>query len=77
MIKTPIIQRCKSDKRNFLERFSENWWEINGSGIVGCRLILGLPRWPKFLKIKVVMINGKHLERLEQFLNNKPFVWKQ
>ena len=26
------------------------------------------------LKIKVVMINGKHLDRLENFLNNKPFI---
>jgi uridylate kinase len=26
------------------------------------------------LKLKVVMINGKHLERLEDFLNNKPFI---
>jgi len=26
------------------------------------------------LKIKVAMINGKHIERLEDFLNNKPFI---
>jgi len=26
------------------------------------------------LKLKVVMLNGKNLERLEDFLNNKPFV---
>ena len=26
------------------------------------------------LKIKVAIINGKHLERLEDFLNNKPFI---
>ena len=26
------------------------------------------------LKIKVAMVNGKHLERLEDFLNNKPFI---
>ena len=26
------------------------------------------------LKLKVVMINGKNLERLEDFLNNKPFI---
>lgn len=26
------------------------------------------------LKIKVIMINGKNLERLEDFLNNKPFI---
>lgn len=26
------------------------------------------------LKLKVVMINGKYLERLEDFLNNKPFI---
>jgi uridylate kinase len=26
------------------------------------------------LKLKVIMINGKNLERLEDFLNNKPFV---
>ncbi len=28
----------------------------------------------EILKIKVIIINGKHLERLENFLNNKPFV---
>lgn len=26
------------------------------------------------LKLKVIMLNGKHLERLEDFLNNKPFI---
>jgi len=26
------------------------------------------------LKIKVVMVNGKHLERFEDFLNGKPFI---
>jgi len=26
------------------------------------------------LKIKVIMLNGKNLERLEDFLNNKPFI---
>jgi len=26
------------------------------------------------LKLKVVMLNGKNLERLEEFLNNKPFI---
>lgn len=26
------------------------------------------------LKLKVAMINGKHLDRLEDFLNNKPFI---
>jgi len=26
------------------------------------------------LKLEVVMINGKHLDRLEDFLNNKPFI---
>ncbi len=28
----------------------------------------------EILKIKVVIINGKHLERFEDFLNNKPFI---
>lgn len=28
----------------------------------------------EILKIKVIMLNGKKLERLENFLNNKPFV---
>jgi len=50
--------------------------------IVGSKWTPGLsmpfdPRASKdaeILKIKVVMINGKHLERLEDFLNNKPFV---
>ena len=28
----------------------------------------------EILKIKVIMLNGKHLERLEQFLQNKPFI---
>jgi uridylate kinase len=26
------------------------------------------------LKLKVIMLNGKHLERLEDFLNSKPFI---
>jgi uridylate kinase len=26
------------------------------------------------LKLKVIMLNGKNLERLEDFLNNKPFI---
>ena len=26
------------------------------------------------LKLKVIMINGKNLESLEDFLNNKPFI---
>lgn len=26
------------------------------------------------LKLKVIIINGKHLDRLEDFLNNKPFI---
>src|SRR3989344_3079972 len=28
----------------------------------------------EILKIKVIIVNGKHLERLEHFLNNKPFL---
>ncbi len=28
----------------------------------------------EILKIKVIMVNGKHLDRLDNFLNNKPFV---
>lgn len=28
----------------------------------------------EILKIKVLMINGKHLERMENFFNNKPFI---
>ncbi len=28
----------------------------------------------EILKIKVIMINGKHIERLENFLNNKTFI---
>jgi len=31
-------------------------------------------REAEILKIKVVMINGKHLDRLEDFLNNKNFI---
>jgi uridylate kinase len=50
--------------------------------IVGDKWIPGLsmpfdPRASKMaeiLKIKVVVINGKHMERLEDFLNNKPFI---
>jgi len=50
--------------------------------IVGTKWSPGLsmpfdPRASKMaeiLKIKVSMINGKHLDRLENFLNNKPFV---
>jgi uridylate kinase len=26
------------------------------------------------LKLKVIVLNGKNLERLEDFLNNKPFI---
>ena len=28
----------------------------------------------EILKIKVVLINGHHLDRFENFLNNKPFM---
>ncbi len=54
----------------------------NFRNIVGDRWTPGLsapfdPRAAKLaekLKIKVVIINGKNLERLEDFLNNKPFL---
>ena len=54
----------------------------NFNRIVGDKWTPGLsmpfdPRASKLaekLKLKVLMINGKHLERLEDFLNNKPFV---
>jgi len=50
--------------------------------IVGSKWLPGLsmpfdPRASKLaasLKLKVVMINGKHLDRFEDFLNNKPFI---
>ena len=50
--------------------------------IVGTKWLPGLsmpfdPRASKLaskLKLKVIMINGKNLERLEDFLNNKPFI---
>lgn len=50
--------------------------------IVGNKWLPGLsmpfdPRASKLaakLKIKVIMINGKNLDRLEDFLNNKPFI---
>jgi uridylate kinase len=50
--------------------------------IVGDKWIPGLsmpfdPRASKLaatLKLKVIMINGKNLERLEDFLNDKPFI---
>ena len=50
--------------------------------IVGDKWLPGLsmpfdPRASKLaasLKLKVIMINGKNLERLEDFLNNKPFI---
>ena len=50
--------------------------------IVGDKWVPGLnvpfdPRASKLaagLKIKVAMINGKNLDRLEDFLNNKPFI---
>jgi len=50
--------------------------------IVGDKWVPGLsmpfdPRASKLassLKLKVIMINGKNLERLEDFLNNKPFI---
>ena len=54
----------------------------NFTRIVGDKWIPGLsmpfdPRASKLaatLKLKVIMINGKNLERLEDFLNNKPFI---
>ncbi|MEK7061646.1 MAG: UMP kinase, partial [Patescibacteria group bacterium] len=57
-----------------------NWREFRK--IVGSKWVPGLsmpfdPRASKIadvLKIKVVIINGKNLERLEDFLNNKPFI---
>ncbi len=57
-----------------------NWKDFRK--IVGGKWVPGLsmpfdPRASKMaeiLKIKVIMINGKHLERLEQFLNNKEFI---
>jgi len=57
-----------------------NWREFKK--IVGNKWSPGLsmpfdPRASKIadiLKIKVVVINGKKLERLENFLNNKPFI---
>lgn len=50
--------------------------------IVGDKWLPGLsmpfdPRASKLaakLKIKVIMLNGKNLERIEDFLNNKPFI---
>ncbi len=50
--------------------------------IVGDKWIPGLSmpfdprasRMAEVLKIKVIVINGKHLDRLENFLNNKPFI---
>jgi len=52
------------------------------SRIVGSKWTPGLsmpfdPRASKLaarLKLKVIMINGRSLERLEDFLNNKPFI---
>jgi len=57
-----------------------NWKDFRK--IVGSKWSPGLsmpfdPRASKMaeiLKIKVIIINGKHLERLENFLNNKPFM---
>lgn len=57
-----------------------NWKDFRK--IVGDKWSPGLsapfdPRASKIaeiLKIKVVIINGKNLERLEDFLNNKPFI---
>ncbi|MCX6723875.1 MAG: UMP kinase [Candidatus Staskawiczbacteria bacterium] len=54
----------------------------NFERIVGDKWIPGLsmpfdPKASKLaaqLKLKVIMINGKNLERLEDFLNNKPFI---
>jgi len=54
----------------------------NFTQIVGDKWTPGLsmpfdPRASKLaerLKIKVIMINGKNLERLEDFFNNKPFI---
>ena len=41
---------------------------VEGSGIIFAEKLA------KKLKLKVVMINGKNLERLENFLDNKPFI---
>jgi uridylate kinase len=57
-----------------------NWKDFRE--IVGDKWSPGLsmpfdPRAAKLaekLKLKVALINGKHLERLEDFLNNKPFI---
>ena len=57
-----------------------NWKDFER--IVGDKWSPGLsmpfdPRASKLaarLKIKVIMLNGKNLERLEDFLNNKPFI---
>lgn len=57
-----------------------NWREFRK--IIGDKWTPGLsmpfdPRASKIadiLKIKVIIINGKNLERLEDFLNNKPFI---
>jgi len=57
-----------------------NWKSFRG--IVGSEWVPGLsmpfdPRASKMaekLKLKVIMLNGKNLERLEDFLNNKPFI---
>ena len=57
-----------------------NWKDFRK--IVGNRWTPGLSmpfdprasRDAEILKIKVVVINGKHLDRMENFLNNKPFI---
>ncbi len=61
--------------------FKEITWQ-DFRKIVGEKWTPGLsmpfdPRASKMaeiLKIKVIMINGAHLDRLENFLNNKPFI---
>ncbi|KKP43694.1 MAG: Uridylate kinase [Parcubacteria group bacterium GW2011_GWA2_33_14] len=69
------------DKFKTAKAFKKILWK-DFRKIVGNKWSPGLsvpfdPRASKMaeiLKIKVIIVNGKHLERLEHFLNNKPFL---
>ncbi|MEK7562728.1 MAG: UMP kinase [Patescibacteria group bacterium] len=80
---TNIDYVCNKDPKQFpdAKAIKEISWK-DFQKIVGNKWTPGLsmpfdPRASKMaekLKLKVVMINGKNLDRLEDFLNNKPFI---
>ena len=78
----PLAGQRRGEIRSHLERRGRTRLRDGFAGRAGDKWTPGLsvpfdPRASKMaeiLKIKVVMVNGKHLERFEQFLNNKEFI---